>query len=181
MADEYIEVVPRMREVDANRALAKWFREHNLLETALEPREIAQELITDGQGRNLAIYRIRRSAFERLGIDIPPTWTDVPLEAAARWRQIFDASSEGLDVTAPCPICGEATLHRWFWLFRPAPSAEAGRHWQGKGSQWQWCASCGSFEHSSGLVPDWWHSELAVDPTALTADPGPIEAARMAR
>ena len=68
---DFIEVVPMMREVDANRAFATWLRRNSLLESAFEAREIAQELITDAQGRNWAIYRIRWSAFNRLGLDLP--------------------------------------------------------------------------------------------------------------
>lgn len=69
--EEYIEVVPMMREVEATRAFAQWLRVNAVLWTAFEPREIAQELISDAQGRNWAIFRIKRSAFTRLGLEVP--------------------------------------------------------------------------------------------------------------
>lgn len=106
-------------------------------------------------------------------------WNDVPLSAVAAWRRLFDVSEEGIDLSAPCPLCGEKALHRWFWLSRPGLTVESNRTWQGKGSQWQWCSACHSYEHSSGLVPEWWRPSLVVADADLKHDPGPIEDARL--
>ncbi len=108
---------------------------------------------------------------------VPIRWRDVPQDKVALWRAIFSASSEGTNVTATCPICGTASLHRYFHLHRAKPTVEGGRKWAGSGSQWQWCSSCLSYEHSSGLVPEWWTQEFDVPESDLMHDPGPIEAA----
>jgi hypothetical protein len=108
----------------------------------------------------------------------PTPWHDVPLSIAPLWRTLFDASTEGVNLAAPCPVCTNSALHRWFWLARSKRIVESGRSWQGKGSQWQWCSACRSYEHSSGLVPDWWESALEVPESDLRHDPGPIDAAR---
>ncbi len=107
-------------------------------------------------------------------------WKDVPSVAVGRWRELFDLSREGLNLSAACPVCGATRLHRWFDLNRAEPSWEFGRTWIGRGSQWQWCSSCRSYEHTSGLVPDWWFSDLPVSPESLRHDPGPVEEVRSA-
>jgi len=55
---------------------------------------------------------------------------------------------------------------------------EHGRQWAGSGSEWQWCNQCLAYEHTSGLVPGWWVSDLQVPEADLRHDPAPIEAAR---
>lgn len=106
-------------------------------------------------------------------------WRDVPSGHAHTWRSIFDGSLEGVDLQASCPVCLTAALHRWFHLHRPSPTTSSRRDWQGKGSQWQWCSSCHSYEHSSGLVPDWWHPTFKVAPEDLHHDPEAIETQRL--
>lgn len=105
-------------------------------------------------------------------------WKDVPDDAMARWRAIFDASTEGLDLSAPCPVCGSHSLHRWFHMHTARPSVQHGRRWAGSGSEWQWCSACGAYQHMSGLVPQWWQPKLVVPEVDLRHDPGPIETAR---
>jgi hypothetical protein len=105
-------------------------------------------------------------------------WRDVPDVIVPAWRGIFVQSTSGLDLDDPCPVCGAYDLHRWFYLENGEPGQSTQRNWQGPGSQWQWCSNCRSYEHSSGLVPDWWRTELVVDPHLLRHDPGPIEEAR---
>jgi hypothetical protein len=106
-------------------------------------------------------------------------WRSVPDENLSEWRAVFDRSMEGLDVSEACPVCGSQSLHKWFNLHRIRATVEFGRSWVGSGSQWQWCTNCRSYEHSSGLVPDWWNSGLAVAEADLRADPEPIELARL--
>ncbi len=121
-----------------------------------------------------------RNGFMASGDAESMPWHDVPLNIASLWRAIFAASTEGLDLQAPCPVCGNRELHRWFWLARPRHTVEAGRVWLGRGTQWQWCSNCHSYEHTSGLVPDWWRSTLVLPESALRHDPGPLEEARQA-
>lgn len=106
-------------------------------------------------------------------------WHDVPEPLVGAWRHIFDQSTSGLDLDEPCPVCGTLELHRWFHLEREQPREEMGRRWRGSGSQWQWCSNCRSYEHSSGLVPNWWESDLVVDVHLLRHDPQPLEEARL--
>lgn len=104
------------------------------------------------------------------------SWQDVPEVFRATWRTIFEASVEGEDLRGACPVCGRTTLHRWFDLHRA--SAALGDEWQGRGSQWQWCSSCHSYEHSSGLVPSWWVAPRSIEGLQLRHDPGPLEVVR---
>src|SRR5512133_1882297 len=100
-------------------------------------------------------------------------WNDVPEARVQQWRDVFEQSQEGLNVRGSCPVCGEPALHRWFHLHDRTD--RYGEEWAGRGSQWQWCAACRAYEHSSGFVPRWWDSsELLVDPANLMHDPDPI-------
>jgi hypothetical protein len=108
----------------------------------------------------------------------PDHWSDVPEFSLAAWRAIFDASTEGIDVPGNCPVCHSASLHRYFHNHKPGLIIERGRRWSGSGSEWQWCSSCLSYEHTSGLVPEWWVTDIRVPESDLRHDPGPIEEAR---
>ena len=46
-------------------------------------------------------------------------WVDVPELPLLTWRAIFYRSTEGQDLSAPCPVCGRTTLDRWLDLHRP--------------------------------------------------------------
>lgn len=111
----------------------------------------------------------------------PRGWHGPPVELMTTWGDVFDRSRTGLDLTEPCPVCGARNLHRWFDLHRRDEKRDHGIEWQGRGSQWQWCSSCLSYLHSSGLVPTWWISDLQVPESELCHDPGPIEVARTRR
>jgi hypothetical protein len=106
-------------------------------------------------------------------------WQDVAAEQVKSWRQTFDASAEGIDLTAACPVCKARSLHRWFNVHRARASVSDGRAWQGSGSQWQWCSSCRSYEHASGLVPDWWSAPFEIPLESLRHDPEEIELMRL--
>lgn len=107
----------------------------------------------------------------------PSSWVDVPELTLLTWRAIFYRSTEGEDLSAPCPVCGQASLHRWFDLHRPS-TKYLNDGWQGAGSQWQWCTNCHSYEHTSGLVPIWWAPTRQVPPAVLGHDPDAIEKLR---
>ena len=108
-------------------------------------------------------------------------WRDIPDDAIGRWRSAFEASTAGLDVAGACPVCRARDLHRWFDLHRSERLNYQGRSWAGHGSEWQWCSNCGSYEHTTGLVPAWWHSDFVVAEDELQHDPEPIERARRTR
>ncbi len=108
-------------------------------------------------------------------------WHDVPDSAIVRWRTIFDASTEGIDVSGSCPVCGATSLHRYFNLHKKSQQTSMGREWAGPGSEWRWCSQCKSYEHTSGLVPAWWTSPLHVAESELRHDPDAIEAVRARR
>jgi hypothetical protein len=109
----------------------------------------------------------------------PQGWQSVADDHRRAWTSVFSASREGIDLSARCPVCGNHALHRWYHLDRERPSEDAGSTWRGHGSEWQWCASCRSYEHYSCLVPDWWDAPFEVDLADLCADPGTIEDARL--
>jgi hypothetical protein len=105
------------------------------------------------------------------------TWRDVPLEKTAAWDEVFQESQEGVSLSAPCPVCGRAMLHRYFMVGRPMLATMEGRRFRATGACWEWCSGCHSYMHSTALVPDWWASTLEVDESALTAEPGALESA----
>jgi len=109
------------------------------------------------------------------------SWHDVPPEYSEAWRAVFWASHEGLDLKMPCPVCGFHELHRWYLASRRENRMIDGYRFVARGSEWQWCSHCRSFQHFSGLVPEWWSCDLDVDVTKLTAYPDAIEIARRKR
>jgi hypothetical protein len=106
-------------------------------------------------------------------------WRSGPDEALQLWRDIFGLSEEGLDLTALCPVCGNAQLHRWYWLDPKRVVESADGLWTGSGIQWQWCSCCRSYSHGRSLVPVWWNSPMSVSFDDLMHDPDPIERARL--
>jgi hypothetical protein len=105
-------------------------------------------------------------------------WQGVPLTFIDSWRQLFNAApqQEAMHLSAPCPVCGQRTLHRYYSLEKVAPRELRGVLYQGPGSYWEWCSSCKSFEHMHGYVPDWWKVEpLPIDHAQLTAIPDVLD------
>jgi hypothetical protein len=101
-------------------------------------------------------------------------WRGVPSEKQAEWSQVFVASTEGVVLTAPCPCCGARSLRRFYSSsINLLPLVCAG--FKGRGSSWEWCVSCGAFEHASCLVPSWWEPVPGVNERVLTALPQEIQ------
>lgn len=117
-----------------------------------------------------------------MGKNITPVpWHDVPLEYRAAWHTVFNASHEGLNLSAPCPVCGFPALHRWFQVGGAKERVVDSQHFIARGASTEWCSHCRSFEHATALVPDWWSSDLVVDLGRFTGDPEAIEAAMHAQ
>jgi hypothetical protein len=107
------------------------------------------------------------------------SWTEIGLASRPHWRRIFNVRPNVADLPDACPVCGVAALHRWYLLENTRGVVLNGRQYLGQGMLWEWCSSCGSFEHyPDGYVPDWWNSPYDVDPLLVRYDPGPIEDAR---
>jgi len=105
-------------------------------------------------------------------------WQDVPVEYEPAWRAIFLASREGLNLSAPCPVCGVAALHQWYSLGQPEDVNLSGNR---LGGLWEWCRACRSYAHYSAAVPEWWANDLQVNPSRLAHHPTAIEQARRER
>jgi hypothetical protein len=105
-------------------------------------------------------------------------WQSVPEDRVTEWQVVFH-SAETMDVSGACPVCNFQTLHQWFDRPRLYPIGEGRPGFLGRGGSWQWCSSCYSYEHYSGLVPDWWRDTFDVDYEALTHCPEAIEVARL--
>jgi ribosomal protein L37AE/L43A len=91
-------------------------------------------------------------------------WYEVPHEKYRVWADVFNSAQESLNVSAPCPLCGERSLHCWY-----------------EGSAlWQWCSSCGAFLHASAYLPKWWNPPLDIEIKTenLRVIPWAIEEAR---
>jgi hypothetical protein len=104
-------------------------------------------------------------------------WNGVPLERVAAWNEVYSLSQEGVDLSASCPVCGSRTLHRYFLVGKPGVVVRRGRRYVASGAGWEWCSSCRSYVHFSGLVPEWWSSDLRVESSELTAEPEALERA----
>jgi hypothetical protein len=108
-------------------------------------------------------------------------WHSPPAEYQLAWQAIFVQSREQLDLSALCPICGAQTLHHWYHLHRRELKMIENQRFVGRGGLWEWCSTCGSYEHYSASVPDWWNFEMSVPHNELTALPTALEAARRMR
>jgi hypothetical protein len=105
-------------------------------------------------------------------------WQGVPAEHVDAWQAVFFASKEGEDLSARCPVCSCATLHRYYQVGEPVELTVRGQRFKARGACWEWCSTCGSYEHSSVLVPEWWQpSTLEIDEAQLTAEPSELERA----
>lgn len=100
-------------------------------------------------------------------------WSEVPASAGPAWQRAFEEVSSGHALTGACPICGVRSLHRYYSVGPPLRLAQRG--FVSRGGLWEWCSSCGSYEHASVLVPDWWENDLVVDETILTTEPDELQ------
>jgi hypothetical protein len=108
-------------------------------------------------------------------------WFGVPDDYQTAWQQIYQESRESLNLPVPCPICNVMALHRWYQIGHPVDRIIDGRRFIATGAVWEWCSSCQSFDHYSGLVPDYWSCNLVVDEKKLTALPTAIQSAMEAQ
>lgn len=108
-------------------------------------------------------------------------WRGVPLEFDAQWQRVFQANEEILNLTAPCPVCGSHSLHRWYDLHRKRERVVEGKRFVGDGGLWEWCSACCCYEHYSAAIPEWWSCDLELDRAHLTHEPSAIEDARRMR
>jgi hypothetical protein len=110
----------------------------------------------------------------------PGGWRLVTPELAEAWRAAFDAEPAASDLTAPCPRCGAADLHRWYRVGDPLDETFDGVRAVAYGWLTEWCASCHlCHEDGDTFVPDFWRSPYDV-PEAYGVDFAPryVEAAR---
>ena len=98
-------------------------------------------------------------------------WEGVPAEYTERWRRIFDNNKEGPDISICCPICHNKGLHRYYQTGKRMKSPADSEQYSVRGSEWQWCSYCRTFEHAEVKVPDWWIPSLEIDGNKLTAIP----------
>ena len=150
----------------------------NLLKNGkLLPEEIG-EPIAYAAGNALEKHSRRREVSD---FSAYPRWHDVPLEYWEAWNRIFGASQEGLELAAPCPVCGVPALRQWYMVGRLQETVLRGQRFIARGSVWTWCSHCHTYAHYSGLVPEWWSSDLDVNTDTLGHQPTAIEEARLAR
>jgi hypothetical protein len=106
-------------------------------------------------------------------------WKDVPDDLFSDWQTAFLSSRE-IHLSVPCPVCNETLLFQFYQLYQSFDEWDNKRGlnqkgYIGRGGYWQWCQSCRSFAHYSGLIPDWWKCDLEIDPEQLTPYPDAIE------
>src|SRR5262245_51773488 len=102
-------------------------------------------------------------------------WQDVPKKFLEAWYATFQSSKEILDLSAPCPVCSNQSLHRYYYLHNLREYIEDGKKYIGRGGLWEWCSKCGSYQHYSAFVPDWWECDMEVDLNELTHAPTALE------
>lgn len=124
-------------------------------------------------GHAVYLWYLQRHAARPMNTE----WQGVPLEAVCSWQKAFAETPTGYRVHAPCPVCKAPTLRRYFYLGRVDPLQVNGIAYQGRGSLWEWCATCRSFEHAQALVPlSWTAAPLQVDHAQLTPVPDLLDA-----
>ena len=117
-----------------------------------------------------------------------PAWHEAATEEEwRRWRAVFNPAlerGEGPDLDAPCPVCGQRTLHLYY-LIRGALTEQQKQQtylrntFQGYGMKWEWCSTCGTFAVArDAFVPRWWSFDLGLTEEEVGYDPGPVELAR---
>ena len=65
-ADDYVEIVSRMRLPYADRQWKAWLEVHGLDVSDFHGDEVAQDVIRGSTGKSFSIFRVRRSALQRL-------------------------------------------------------------------------------------------------------------------
>lgn len=104
-------------------------------------------------------------------------WQGVPIEAVESWQKAFAETPMGYGVRGPCPLCRAHTLRCYFYLGRVDAVRVNGIDYRGRGSVWEWCATCRSFNHAQALVPlSWAGAPLRLDHAKLTPVPDVIDA-----
>ena len=105
-------------------------------------------------------------------------WRSVPLEHLRAWRDAFQSSRKSnFRLPVPCPLCGQFQLHRYYQGYEPQERIIEGERYVARGGLWEWCKACRIFAHYQALVPEWWHSDLEIEMSALTPYPDAIEEA----
>lgn len=107
----------------------------------------------------------------------PINWNGVPVDGILAWRAAFRGAT-GMNVDAPCPVCGSRSLRQYYVLDKPASREIRGVKFAGPGSYWAWCGSCGVYEHATSFVPESWRGPvLPVRHDLLTPVPKELEEA----
>jgi hypothetical protein len=113
-----------------------------------------------------------------------PDWHEVPDEYWENWNEMLKISKknkDSLDISAPCPCCHTKNVHQWYLVGKPINNVYEGIRYIARGALWVWCSNCGSCQHYSASVPEWWNCDLIVDTSKLTVSPELIEEARRNR
>jgi hypothetical protein len=100
-------------------------------------------------------------------------WHGVPDLNRSAWREAFATASASVRLPHPCPVCGAMELHRYYGNATVTTEVRPG--FVGKGASWEWCSSCRTYEHASGLVPTWWVQLPVPDERCLRAEPEELE------
>ena len=101
-------------------------------------------------------------------------WKDPPAGLERVWKEAFSNPSDDYMVQGACPVCRSHKLRRYYDLHRERAFTNR-PEWVGQGSLWEWCSNCRSYCHCSAFVPKWWRSELAVDKSSISHDPGYLD------
>ncbi len=83
-------------------------------------------------------------------------WHEVEKPNWRRWEKAFTVEDFSSPLGTLCPICSEASLFQWYRLDDSAEKTIGARTFSGRGFNWQWCSSCGSYRLLSCLVPKIW-------------------------
>lgn len=91
-------------------------------------------------------------------------WRELDLSVRPMWRAVFNTDARATDLAGHCPVCGSASLHRWYRIDEAKPRIVDGRRHRRR------------YEHfPDGFVPAWWSSSFEVDETDLRY----VDAARL--
>jgi len=108
-------------------------------------------------------------------------WQSVPTSMWKAWSDAFDQSGNlSVEVLSLCPLCNQKGLRRYYGATKGPFISWKGKDYLGKGSFWEWCNHCHTYEHGSCLIPVSWVDcapSLPIKEHNLTHTPNRLAAA----
>ena len=113
---------------------------------------------------------VQENALEEF-IDDYDNWRGVPEKFQAEWEKKFASDPYSWILESICPVCGTQSLKRYYHLDKHGESYFGKVKYIGRGSLWEWCSNCKSYEHMSVAIPAEWNYPIIIKPECIMHDP----------